>query len=101
MAKPRPRITRHPTRQAPPDTAEARADLAFPCTDVHLGALTQGPAVMIGRRPPPAAPKPGPLRDWLCHAEVAAQDTACRVVERAILTVCRSKTQLNSRNLRP
>jgi hypothetical protein len=36
---------------------------------------------MIGRPPPPAAPKSGMPCDRLCHSKVAGQDTACRVVE--------------------
>jgi hypothetical protein len=47
------------TREAPPQTAEVAADLDFPLTDLHMSVLTQGPAVMIGRPPPPAAPKSG------------------------------------------
>jgi len=43
-----------------------------------LGKLPQGPAVTIGRPPPPAAPKSGSPCDRLGHSEVAGQDTACR-----------------------
>ncbi len=42
---------------------------------------------MIGRPPPPAAPKSDPPYDRLCHSKVAGQDTACRVVERAFPTL--------------
>jgi signal transduction histidine kinase len=48
---------------------------------------------MIGRPPPPAAPKSGPPCDRLCHSKVAGQDTACRVVERAPPTLRRPETQ--------
>jgi hypothetical protein len=37
---------------------------------------------MIGRPPPPAAPKSGPAMRPAVPLKVACQDTACRVVER-------------------
>src|SRR2546429_7847555 len=86
-------IIRGSPREAPPQTAEVAADLDFPLTGLHLSTLTQGPAVMIGRPPPPAAPKSGPPCDRLCHSKVAGQDTACRAVERASSTLRRPKTQ--------
>jgi hypothetical protein len=89
-----------PPREASPRTAEVAADLDFPLTGLHLSALTQGPAVMIGRPPPPAAPKSGPPCDRLCHSKVAGQDTACRVVERASSTLRRPKTQDKCQSLR-
>ena len=55
---------------------------------------------MIGRPPPPAAPKSGPPYDRLCHSKVAGQDTACRVVERASSTLRRPKTQDKCQSLR-
>jgi hypothetical protein len=87
-------------REAPPQTAEVAADLDFPLTGLHLSTLTQGPAVMIGRPPPPAAPKSGPPCDRLCHSKVAGQDTACRIVERASSTLRRPKTQDKCQSLR-
>src|SRR6266576_3435657 len=48
---------------------------------------------MIGRPPPPAAPKSGPASNRPCHSKVAGQDTACRVVERALTTLRRRQTQ--------
>ncbi len=55
---------------------------------------------MIGRPPPPAAPKSGPPCYRLCHSKVAGQDTACRVVERASSTLRRPKTQDKCQSLR-
>ena len=55
---------------------------------------------MIGRPPPPAAPKSGPPCDRSCHSKVAGQDTACRVVERASSTLRRPKTQDKCQSLR-
>ena len=55
---------------------------------------------MIGRPPPPAAPKSDPPYDRLCHSKVAGQDTACRVVERAFPTLRRPKTQDKCQSLR-
>jgi IS30 family transposase len=49
---------------------------------------------MIGRPPPPAAPKSGPAMRPAVPPKVAGQDTACRVVERVSPTLRRSKTQL-------
>src|SRR6266446_3468054 len=65
-----------------------------------LSKLPQGPAVMIGRPPPPAAPKSGSPCDRLCHSEVAGQDTACKVVERASPTLRRPKTQDKCQSVR-
>jgi hypothetical protein len=48
---------------------------------------------MIGRPPPPAAPKSGPASNRPYHSKVAGQDTACRVVERALTTLRRRQTQ--------
>src|SRR5256885_13880447 len=79
-------------REAPPQTAEVAADLDFPLTGLHLSALTQGPAVMIGRPPPPAAPKSGPPCDRLCHSKVAGPDTACRALGPASSTPRRPQT---------
>ena len=93
-------IIQRPPREAPPQTAEVAAHLDFPLTGLHLSALAQGPAVMIGRPPPPAAPKSGPPCDRLCHSKVAGQDTACRVVERASSTLRRPKTQDKCQSLR-
>jgi hypothetical protein len=49
-------IDRFPERRrlGPPSTV---AELVFSVTNAILGKLTQGPAVMIDRPPPPAAPK--------------------------------------------
>src|SRR5205809_3181256 len=66
---------------------------SFHSPQPNLGKLTQGPAVMIDRPPPPAAPKSGPGSNRLCHSKVAGQDTACKVVERAFTTLHRPKTQ--------
>src|SRR5690348_2578483 len=93
-------IRNHSSSEAPPQTAEVAADLDFPLTGLHLSTLTQGPAVMIGRPPPPAAPKSGPPCDRLCHSKVAGQDTACRVVERASSTLRHPKTQDKCQSLR-
>ena len=49
---------------------------------------------MIGRPPPPAAPKSGPAMLPAMPPKVAGQGTACRVVDRASKTLRRSKTQL-------
>src|ERR1035437_8321817 len=54
--------------QAPPDTAEVAADLVFSLNRSAIWACCRGePAVMIGRPPPPAAPKSGPRCDRLSH----------------------------------
>jgi hypothetical protein len=49
---------------------------------------------MMGRPPPPAAPKSGPAMRPAVPPKVAGQDTACRVMERASLTLRRPETQL-------
>ena len=43
-----------------------------------LAKLSQGPAVMIDRPPPPAAPKSGHRSDRPCHPKVAGQTRVCR-----------------------
>src|ERR1019366_10423001 len=54
--------------QAPPDIAEVAADLVFSLNRSAIWACCRGePAVMIGRRLAPAAPKSGPRCDRLCH----------------------------------
>ena len=45
--------------------------------DSILAALTRGPAVMIDRPPPPAAPKSDHHGDRPCHSEVAGQTVVC------------------------
>jgi very-short-patch-repair endonuclease len=55
---------------------------------------------MIGRPPPPAAPKSGPATRPAVPSKMAGQDTACRVVERASPTLRRLKTQLKCQSLR-
>jgi hypothetical protein len=83
------------SRQAPPDTAEVAADLVFSLNRSAIWACSRGePAVMIGRPPPPAAPKSGPAMRPAVPPKVAGQDTACRVMERASLTLRRPETQL-------
>jgi len=42
-----------------------------------LARLPQGPAVMIDRPPPPAAPKSDHVGDRPCHPEVAGQTAVC------------------------
>ena len=42
-----------------------------------LARLAQGPAVMIDRPPPPAAPKSGHHADRPCHPKVAGQTSVC------------------------
>ena len=95
-----PRFPGQRSREAPPQTAEVAPDLDFPLTGLHLSMLTLGPAVMIGRPPPPAAPKSGPPCDRMCHSKVAGQDTACRVVEGASSTLRRPKTQDKCQSIR-
>src|SRR6478609_244401 len=52
-----------------------------------LAKLTQGPAVMIDRPPPPAAPKSDHRSDRPCHSKVAGQTHCLRSLERATTTV--------------
>jgi hypothetical protein len=85
---------------APPRTIKLPADFVFRSPDRILGKLPQGPAVTIVRPPPPAAPKSGSPCDRLRHSEVAGQDTACRVVERASSTLRRPKTQDKCQSVR-
>ncbi len=69
------------------------ADLALSLTRPNLGMLTQGPAVMIGRPPPPAAPRfrstcgpDVPLRSgWSGHC--------LQILERVLPTLHARKTQ--------
>ena len=63
-----------PTREAAPRTAEAGYVAMI---DSILAALTRGPAVMIDRPPPPAAPKSDHHGDRPCHSEVAGQTVVC------------------------
>jgi hypothetical protein len=43
-----------------------------------LRKLTQGPAVKIGRPPPPAAPRSGRRKRPVVPPKVAGQDSACK-----------------------
>jgi hypothetical protein len=76
------------------------AELVFSLTDGILAKLTQGPAVMIGRPPPPAAPKSGHRSDRPCHPKVAGQTHCLQKLERAITTVAVPKTRLKCQSLR-
>ena len=94
------RVRNHRSRQAPPDTAEVPLTWSFARPMQILSKLPPGPAVMIGRPPPPAAPKSGSPCDRLCHSKVAGQDTACRVVERASPALRRPQTQDKGQSVR-
>ena len=63
--------------EAPPLTAEVVAELGLSLTD-SMGTLTQGPAVMIGRPSPPAAPKADHRSDRPCHPKWLVRPTVCR-----------------------
>jgi transposase len=76
------------------------AELGFSLTDLILAKLTQGPAVMIGRPPPPAAPKSGHRSDRPCHSKVAGQTHCLRKLERATTTVDVPKTLLKCQSSR-
>ena len=54
------------------------ADCVNSGTDRSWSRLTQGPAVTIGRPPPPAAPKSGRRARPVVPPEVAGQASACR-----------------------
>lgn len=65
-----------------PGEVARRLNLATPTVtraSTRMEAAGPGPAVMIGRPPPPAAPKSGPPWDRPCHPKVAGQDTACKL----------------------
>jgi hypothetical protein len=84
-------------RLGPPRWA---AELDFWLTDLILAKLTQGPAVMIDRPPPPAAPKSDHRSDRPCHPKVAGQTHCLRSLERATTTVDVTKTLLKCQSLR-
>ena len=88
------------TSEATPRTAEWAAELGFSVIDLILTRLTQGPAVMIGRPPAPAAPKSGHRSDRPCHPKVAGQTHCLRNLERASTTVDVPKTLLKCRTSR-
>jgi hypothetical protein len=77
------------------------AELAFSLTDRILTRLTPGPAVMIDRPPPPAAPKSGHRSDRPCHFKAAGQTHCLQKLERAIITVAVPKTRLKCQSFRP
>lgn len=74
--------------------------MGFSLTDSILAKLTQGPAVMIGRPQPPAAPKSGHRSDRPCHSKMAGQTHCLRCLERATTTVDVTKTLLKCQSLR-
>jgi len=76
------------------------AELGLSVIDLILTKLPQGPAVMIGRPPPPAAPKSGHRSDRPCHPKVAAQTHCLRNLERVTTTVDVPKTLLKCQSLR-
>jgi len=84
-------------RLGPPRWA---AELGFSVIDLILTRLTQGPAVMIGRPPAPAAPKSGHRSNRPCHPKVAGQTHCLRNLERASTTVDVPKTLLKCRTSR-
>ncbi|MGH4004388.1 MAG: hypothetical protein ACRDSO_09790, partial [Pseudonocardiaceae bacterium] len=67
--------------------------------DSILGKLPPGPAVMISRPPPPAAPKSGHRSDRPCHLKVAGQTYCLRSLERATTTINVPKTLLKCQRL--
>ena len=81
--------------EAAPRTAERVAELVFSLTDLILAKLTQGPAVMIDRPPPPAVPKSGHRNDRPCHSKVAGQTHCLQKLERALTTEDYSKPPSN------
>jgi hypothetical protein len=76
------------------------AELGFSATDLILAKLTQGPAVMIDRPPPPAAPKSGHRSNRPCHPKAAGQTYCLQKLERATTTVNVPKTLLKCQSLR-
>jgi hypothetical protein len=86
--------------EAAPRTAERVAELVFSLTDLILAKLTQGPAVMIDRPPPPAVPKSGHRNDRPCHSKVAGQTHCLQKLERALTTVNARKTLLKCQSPR-
>jgi hypothetical protein len=56
-----------------------RPDRAASSIDLILHKLTQGPAVMIGRPPPPAAPMSDRRSDRPCHSDMAGQTTSLQM----------------------
>ena len=67
--------------------------------DLVLAKLTQGLAVMIGRPPPPAAPKSDHRDDRPCHSEVAGQTPSLQNVERAYQRYAAEKLDSNVQKL--
>ena len=53
-------------------------ELGFWVSDLTLAKLPQGPAVMIDRPPPPAAPKSDHQRDRPCHSKWLVRQGVCR-----------------------